>query len=71
MKNHALKNIISLKSKVGKTTYTKTKNADGLLIVGNSDFSLKSKIYKNKFVNTCMSSKKLRVIFDNNALKLL
>ena len=71
MKNHALKNIISLKSKVGKTTYTTTKNADWLLIVGNSDFSLKSKIYKTKFVNTCMSLKKLPVIFDNNALKLL
>ena len=71
MKNHALKNIISLKSKVGKTTYTTTKNADWHLIVGNSIFSLKSKIYKSKFVNTCMSSKKLPVIFDNNALKLL
>ena len=42
-----------------KTTYTETKTA--LLIVGNISFFLKSRFYKSKSVNTCMSLKKLPV----------
>ena len=51
------------KTRVGKATYTETKK-------NNISSLLKSKFYKRKFVNTCMSSKNLAVIFDNNALKL-
>ena len=78
-----LLNIIFTQT-LGKSTYKERKKAERFLIISKIVFFflvskfyekkffvfLLSKLFKNNFANTCMSSNKLPSIFDHNPLKV-
>ena len=60
---------IRFTQKVEKATYAKKKITFSVLIKSKRCFSLKSKLYKSNFFNSCMLWKKLPWVFDKSFFK--